>query len=255
MDFWLTLLSIFFLGASSYFSYTKLTQQSKSGTPFWTLLLAFAIQTSVIGIRGEAQGACPIKDTGEILMFLAWSLLLVYLVMGTCYRISLLGFFTQPVAALLLIVALIPGVYQAMPAQPIEEANPWLEAHASLYILGYGVLLLSAISSLMFLLLNKKLKSRELSGALFKHMAPMNTLNTSSMRLIIFALLLLTVAMISGYQIEQTGTTIKNWIGRISWLGYLGFLLVANIKGIPPVKTAVTNLSIFAFSLLAISFV
>ena len=69
----------------------------------WTLLCmlgAFACQLGVLLVRGEMRGKCPLGDYGEILAFLAWSLVLFYLVIGPTYRISLLGLFTAPVVAI-----------------------------------------------------------------------------------------------------------------------------------------------------------
>jgi len=205
--------------------------------------------------EGQAQGACPIKDKGEIMVFFAWSVMLIYLLMGSLYRVSLMGIFTLPFTGGLLLLAITPGIYQPMPLTPIAEADPWLEAHASLYILGYGVLLLSSIASFMFITLNKKLKSKNLQGVIFEHMAPINTLTSSSIRLIFLALILLTIAMVSGYQIETPTTEIKNWIGRLSWLAYLGLLLIKSSRGLCPKTFAITNIVIFVFSLLAIQFV
>jgi len=255
MDRWLTLLSLIFIIGSCALSYQKLLKNSKSRYAFFGLLTAFTILTFVVGIRGEAQGACPIKDKGEVMIFFSWSLMLVYLLMGSLYRVSLMGLFTLPFAGGLLLLAITPSIYEPMPAVRIEQADPWLEAHASLYMLGYGILLLSSIASLMFITLNKRLKSKNLQGFIFEQMAPINTLTNSSSRLIIFALILLTIAMVAGYQIETPATEIKNWIGRLSWLAYLGLILIKSFRGLSPKNFAIANIVIFGFSLLAIQFV
>jgi len=64
----------------------------------WTvvwMLLGFVAQCVVLAERGEVRGQCPLGDAGEILVFLAWSLTLFYLVIGSTYRLSLLGVFTS----------------------------------------------------------------------------------------------------------------------------------------------------------------
>jgi hypothetical protein len=58
----------------------------------WTvvwMVAVFICQLGFLSIRGDLRGACPLRDTGEILVFLAWSLTLFYLLVGPAYRISL----------------------------------------------------------------------------------------------------------------------------------------------------------------------
>ncbi len=256
MDRWLTLLSLVLVVLGTYFGYRKVRSGSSTGASSFQWLLAACIsQYLVISIRGKALGACPLHETSELLMFLAWSLMLVYLLMGSVYRVSLMGFFTMPFTALLLLISLLPGVYTPPAVERLAEVDPWLEAHASLYILAYGVLLLSSIASLMFLFINHQLKQKRLNGALFTQMAPLSTLVTSSLRLLIFAVILITIAMVAGYQVDVEQHELKNWIGRISWISYLGLIIVTYTRGLPPIKIALSNLLIFGFSLLAISLV
>ena len=61
--------------------------------------------------RGHAIGRCPITNRFEVLVFMTWSMVLIYLVIGSSYRLSLMGAFTAPVASVLLFfaVALAPS--------------------------------------------------------------------------------------------------------------------------------------------------
>ena len=89
----------------------------------------FALQTAFLYLRGHAVGRCPITNTFEILVFLSWSVALAYLVVGTTYRISLLGAFTAPlVFGLQLIALLLPSAPTAAQHGPPDG---WLELHAS----------------------------------------------------------------------------------------------------------------------------
>jgi ABC-type uncharacterized transport system permease subunit len=79
--------------------------------------------------------ACPIGTLPEILIFLGWSIALIYLVIGPTYRLSLMGAFTAPLVLFLQIVAI---VLPAEPSRPPHAPNPWVEAHAALSLVAYG---------------------------------------------------------------------------------------------------------------------
>ena len=91
-------------------------------TIFW-MIGVLACQITFLALRGQQRGACPLGDLGEILVFLSWALTLFYLLVGSAYRISLLGVFTAPVVALFQSVALFPGLMEINPAKT-QGANP-----------------------------------------------------------------------------------------------------------------------------------
>jgi len=51
----------------------------------------FRLQTAFLSVRGHALGSCPITNLFEVLVFLAWSIALIYLLIGTTYRLSLMA--------------------------------------------------------------------------------------------------------------------------------------------------------------------
>src|SRR5207244_13526481 len=63
---------------------------------FLTIALGFLFQTAFLFVRGHALGSCPITNLFEVLVFLAWSIALVYLLLGTAYRLLLMVSFTAP---------------------------------------------------------------------------------------------------------------------------------------------------------------
>src|SRR5436309_14202606 len=68
---------------------------------FLAIGLGFIFQTAFLSIRGHELHRCPVTHLFEVLIFLAWSLPLIYMVIGPAYRLSLLGAFTAPLALLL----------------------------------------------------------------------------------------------------------------------------------------------------------
>src|SRR5438105_11917779 len=92
---------------------------------FLAVGLGFIFQSAFLSIRGHALGRCPITNLFEVFIFLAWSLALIYLLIGPAYRLSLMGAFTAPLVLLIQSFALLAPIDVA---QPVRVAvNPWIE--------------------------------------------------------------------------------------------------------------------------------
>ena len=74
---------------------------------FFAILTGFLCQTAFLYLRGQQVGRCPLTSRFEVLIFLTWSLVLFYLLIGPTYRLSLLGAFTSPLAFGLQVTALL----------------------------------------------------------------------------------------------------------------------------------------------------
>lgn len=224
----------------------------------WTLifmLATFACQLGVLEIRGELRGKCPLGDYGEILAFLAWSLVLFYLVVGPTYQLSLLGLFTAPVVVVFQLVALIPGMMEKDPI-PVEQVDPWGEAHAAFSVLSYGAFALAAIAGLMFLVLNRQLKDAAFGSKLFKNLPPVKNLLESVVRLIALGTGILTVGIVTGFMMEREGGAIGHLIAAVAtWIAYAGLLGWHWGRGWTPRRLVWGVNVVFVFSLLVFAFV
>ena len=67
-----------------------------AGFNFFSIALGFVFQTAFLSVRGHALGRCPLTNLFEVFIFLAWSVSLIYLLIGPAYRLSLMGAFTAP---------------------------------------------------------------------------------------------------------------------------------------------------------------
>src|SRR5437868_9426098 len=103
---------------------------------FIMIALGFVLQTVFLSVRGHALGRCPITNLFEVFVFLAWSVALIYMLVGSAYRLSLMGGFTAPVVLLLQGFALIMPIKARYPVN--VPANSWLEFHASISLVAYG---------------------------------------------------------------------------------------------------------------------
>src|SRR5207237_312121 len=163
---------------------------------FLTIVLGFLLQTAFLFLRGHALGSCPITNLFEVLVFLAWSIALIYVLIGTTYRFSLMGAFTAPLVFLLQVAALLAPI-DIPRASPIAP-NPWLEFHASISIVAYGAFALACVAGAMYLVQERQLKTHQLHS-IFYHLPPLTSLFSALTRLLLLGFALYTAGLISGF--------------------------------------------------------
>ena len=194
---------------------------------FIAMALGAIAQGWYLSLRGAAEHACPLGSLPEMLIFLSWSIALIYLVIGSTYRLSLMGAFTAPMVLLLQIVALL------LPTQTIgtiSQPNPWVEMHAALSLVAYGAFGLACIAGIMFLIQERELKSRRPS-AIFHDLPPITVLAEAMKRLLWVGFLLLTLSFAAGMQARLFVSGEKFTYSILIWVLY-GLLLAAANKGI-----------------------
>lgn len=158
------------------------------------MLLGWLLQTYGLYLRGRATHSCPIGNTFELLQFVAWSGSLLYLAVGPAFRTSLLGFFSSGLAALLGTVSLaVPAWDQAVRIRPFGS-DPLVAVHASLALFSYGVFALLALTSLMYLLQHRNLRTKRTNGA-FALLPSIVELDHMNLRLLACGVGLLTLAL------------------------------------------------------------
>lgn len=124
----------------------------------------FVLQTFGLYLRGQAEGECPLHNPFELVEFAAWSAISLYLVVGVAFRSSLLGYVTALLGAALSLGALLLPGWDG-PERGRIFANHWIELHASLGLYSYGPFALLGLTSALFLLRHRSLKSKHVGGA------------------------------------------------------------------------------------------
>lgn len=231
----------------------SLRHDHRSRWTFPWMAAAFLAQLGFLSIRGDARAACPLIGTGEILVFLAWSLTLFYLVVGPTYRLSLLGVFSAPVIVVFQAVALIPGMLDPDP-QAVTSSGPWSETHSAMSVLGYGALALAAVAGVMFLVLDRQLKEHHLNSGLFRNLPPVRELLISMQRLLWLGMAMLTVGVVAGIMMPHTGGMAHLIAAIAVWFAYLVLIVIKQARGMTGrrfstavVLLFVVSLSVFAF--------
>jgi ABC-type uncharacterized transport system permease subunit len=202
---------------------------------FATALTGFLCQTVGLHLRGLEVHSCPIGNPFEMLQFISWSTMLIYLLTGTVFRLSLLGGFTVVMAgALSLLSFLGPSWDHAYPAGGLFGGNPWIEAHASIALLSYGFFGMLAVSSAMYLLQHFGLKTKRTKG-IYAALPSILQLETLSQRLLLVGCVGYTLSIVIGSVAwsQDWGAVFGPKLGAtfLLWLAYL-FLLVMRWRGV-----------------------
>src|SRR3984893_2247233 len=167
---------------------------------FLAVGLGFIFQTAFLSIRGHALGRCPITNLFEVFIFLAWSIALIYMLIGPAYRLSLMGAFTAPLVFLIQTFALLAPI-DVRDAVKLP-ANPWLEFHASMSLVAYGAFALACIAGVMYLVQERQLKTHQLHS-IFYHLPPLTDLFAAITRLLWWGFVLYTLGLVSGFFVGE----------------------------------------------------
>jgi ABC-type uncharacterized transport system permease subunit len=210
---------------------------------FIAIAFGFLLQTAFLSLRGHQLHRCPLTNLFEVFVFLAWSVALVYMLVGPAYRLSLMGAFTAPLVFLLQGFALIAARDQ--PRRIAAPPNNWLEFHASISVVAYGAFALACVAGLMYLAQERQLKKHQPLGA-FYHLPPLSDLFAAITRLLWCGFALYTAGLLSGFFVDQPLPQVKVVCAFVVWLVYAAVLLGRHLRQLAPKRVAV--LCIVAFS-------
>jgi HemX protein len=210
---------------------------------FFAIAAGFVFQTIFLSIRGHTLGRCPITNLFEVFIFLAWSVALIYMVVGPAYRLSLMGAFTAPLIFLIQLFALLAPIDQ--PHRTKMTVNPWLEFHASFSMIACGAFALACVAGLMYLVQERQLKTHQLHSV-FYHLPPLNDLFAAITRLLWLGFGLYTVGLVSGFFTGQPLPRVKIIWAIGVWLLYGTILQGRHLRRLAPRRVAA--LCVIAFS-------
>jgi ABC-type uncharacterized transport system permease subunit len=246
---WLFLATLGYLASAGWGLYALGSQRPLANR--WTILLiaaAFGFHTLFLHQRGEAIQHCPITNLFETLAFFSWSLVLTYLVIGPAYRMSILGAFTAPVVFLINFFAL---------AAPVDISGNmphlgWqLELHATLALLGLGVLGIAALAGLVYLIQERQLK-RHVLTSWFYNLPNVGRLELVQQRVLVWGFAIFSAGAILGFFIPHHGP--DDWVkiawSAVVWCLYASLVVVLALGRLSHKKTALLSVAGYVFILL-----
>jgi cytochrome c-type biogenesis protein CcsB len=167
----------------------------------WVVILGVGGNTAGIVLRWVESyrlgfGHAPLSNLYESLVFFAWTISVIYIVIERRYENKTIGAFAAPLAFLALAYAsLSPNISDRIqPLLPALKSN-WLIAHVITCFIGYAAFAIAFGISLMYLF-----KQRESGAAngLLDRLPDSGVLDELTHQLVMFGFLFLTAGIITG---------------------------------------------------------
>ena len=219
------------------------------------LLFGFVLQSIALYLRALVIHACPLGNTFEILQFILWSLILLFLLIRPVIRINALGLF------IIFIASLVSGISLLIPSldnpyvYTLEANNPFIELHASLAIFSYAIYMLLAIVSSMLLIQQWGLKKQRFQG-LFSHLPAVQKLDSIANVLVWIASLTLFIGILFGsFYWNEHPETVPLFILLLTTLILILYCVVGVLKyfnKITPQKQAIAYIFLFILAILSL---
>lgn len=223
--------------------------------------IGFTIQTFAIGMRwyesyqllGE-HGRAPLTNLYESVVFFAWTILLIYLLLDLKYRQPSVGAFVLPFAFLSMAWAQLRLNAGIDPLVPALQSN-WLTYHVITCFLGYAAFAVACGVSIMYLIKSgreEKSASGTSAGGLMAMFPSTRILDDINYKAIMIGFPLLTLGIVTGAAwANYAWGTYWSWDPKetwslIVWFIYAAFLHARFTRGWVGKKAA--WLSIFGFA-------
>jgi cytochrome c-type biogenesis protein CcsB len=187
----------------------------------WTALVGVAGNTTGIIMRWVESyrlgiGHAPLSNMYESLVFFAWTIVIIYLVLERRYKNAIMGAFATPIAFLAMAYAsLSPNVSDRIqPLLPALKSN-WLIAHVITCFFGYSAFAIAFGISLMFLF---KQSDAEGKSKLLAHFPKSSVLDELNHQMVMFGFLFLSIGIITGaVWANSSWGTYWSWDPKETW--------------------------------------
>lgn len=219
------------------------------------ILLGFILQTAGLYIRGMEIGACPLGNTFEVVQFVVWSTILLFLIVGPVFQVNLLGTASAALATVAGIISLLVPDWDQPHTSALFGGDPLIEFHAAVSIFSYGIFGLLATVAALYLLqytaLERKWRSR-----IFNLLPSIVQLDNLARRLLPAGLTILTLAFLSGILVwfDEAWSQLhwKLLVVFLLWIGY-GVVWVLRLRNrLSSQRSAMAFLALYLFALFSL---
>lgn len=196
--------------------------------------VGFLLHTAAIGVRWwetyqvpDAQGYAPMSNLYESVVFFAWTILLIYLLIDWKYRHRAMGAFVIPFAFLAMIWAQLHLDATIAPLVPALQSN-WLTYHVITCFLGYAAFAVGCGVSVMYLIKVRKEGRDAPAGGLLSLFPHSRILDDLNYKAIMIGFPLLTLGIITGaIWANYAWGTYWSWDPKETWSLIVWFIYAA----------------------------
>lgn len=200
--------------------------------PALSMLIAFVFNTALIIVSWVNYKQPPIRTLYETLVFFAWTVAFIYLIIELITKLRVVGIF----ASLFSVISLIYAIFKVDVDRinlPAALQSFWFIPHVIIYFIAYAALFLSFVTAILYLKFPDKKKLPK------GHWLEQEYLNFESYtyKIINFGFIFLSLGLLLGgvWAKEAWGDywgwdPKENW-SLITWLVYLIYLHLRFVKG------------------------
>jgi cytochrome c-type biogenesis protein CcsB len=235
-------------------------RESWGSAASWIARIGFLMHSAALLLRWKSSydlgiGHVPLANFYESLIFFAWAVLLLYLIIEWRTRSRSLGVFVVPIAFLLLAFASIsPGVSaRIQPLIPALQSN-WLTVHVLTCFLGYAFFAVAFAVGIMYLLKGRGRDGGTKEGTFLSLIPASDALEELLYQGVVLGFVLLSLGIMTGsvwahyawgsywswdpketwslitwivYAVMLHARSVRGWRGRrMAWMALLGFASV-----------------------------
>jgi ABC-type uncharacterized transport system permease subunit len=204
-----------------------------------------AVHVGYLVLRGVLLNHVPFGTRAEFLSVLAISITAIYVLVETRERDPNTGvFFLGLIFLFQLASSVLVGEIADYPAQTRHAV---FGVHVIFTVFGFAALSLSALYALMYVLLSRQLKSRDL-GVIFRRLPALSTLENMSKVATIAGVLLLGVGLALGHWVAlDQGATLGMLdpiiiAADLIWLAYFLGLILVSVRGLSGLRVGYLSL-------------
>ncbi|HBG06053.1 MAG: c-type cytochrome biogenesis protein CcsB [Geobacteraceae bacterium GWC2_58_44] len=224
----------------------------------YAALFGFVVQTVAIGLRwkesyDQGHGHAPLSNLYESVVFFAWTIVLIFLVIDFKYKYRAIGFFVIPFALFGMAWAQLSLDAGIQPLVPALQSN-WLVYHVITCFLGYAAFAVACGISIMYLLREKLEQNggNSPAGGLLSMFPSMRMLDDLNYKAIMVGFPLLTLGIVTGaIWANYAWGTYWSWDPKetwslIVWFVYAAFLHARITRGWVGRRAAILSIVGFA---------
>lgn len=194
----------------------------------------FVVQTTAIGLRWKesydlGRGHAPLSNLFESVVFFAWTIILIFLIIDVKYKYRAVGFFVVPFALLGMAWAQLGLDSGIEPLVPALQSN-WLLYHVITCFLGYAAFAVACGLSIMYLIREKQEDSSASSpaGGVIAMFPSVKILDDLNYKAIMIGFPLLTLGIVTGAAwANYAWGTYWSWDPKETWSLIVWFIYAA----------------------------
>jgi len=250
---------VFFFAMILYVSYLAFRSEILGKVASLVLLGGVIVETAGLGIRWYESyqmgiGRAPLTNLYESLVFFAWMIALIYLILERKFKIRTVGAFVTPFPFLIMAYASLTS-NEIQPLVPALQSN-WLISHVASCFIGYAAFAVSFGVSFLYLFKIRAEKLSQTQDRTFWNLLPSSgSLDEIGYKTIAIGFPLLTIGIVTGaFWANVAWGSYWSWDPKetwslIVWLIYAAYLHARISRGWRGTKAALLSIVGFAATL------